>query len=231
MDREFRIGDKYFILKEKDNKVRIFLADKKGNPYFELALIPYDDLNTKAYLSYDINPTFIKSINSFNNTYPVESVAYLEKIIVTKDHKLYLLVKNNNRFGVYLIETNEVKDLNNCNNYNYLLNKLLNGETVNIDNYILSRENFYNILSNPKIIDGIIGENAKNVVNSLVILYKKIFGVQEKNVTDGGSGSENSKVKVRKAGFANKMFMISLSCFSLGIVIALIIVLLNRYVF
>lgn len=230
MDREFRIGDKYFILKEQNNKVRIFLADKNRNPYVELALIPYEDLNEKNYLSYDIEPAFINTINSFNDMYPVESVSNAEKIIVTRDHDLYLLVKNNNRFGVYPLGTNDVKSLYDGNNYNYLLNKLLQGEALNFDNYILSRETFYNILSNPKIIDSIIGENAKNMVYSLVELYKQIFGNQEKNVGDGGSSSENAKVKVRKAGFANKMFMICLSCFSFGVIIALIIVLLNRYV-
>lgn len=227
MDKEFIIDDKKYILNIKDNNVRIFLADNKGNPSIELNLTLYDDLNDKAYVTYDIKKSFITSLDYFNNQYPIHSFSYTKKLIITKDYNIYLLKKNNGLFSVYKVSTKDFENNDTGNNYNQLLNELLLGKTINVGSYIMSSDSFYKFLTGEVSIDIIDDNDSKNIILSLINNYKRLFG---NNISEG-TGAENAKIKVRKAGFINKLFMISLSCFTAGIVVTLIFVIIKKYLF
>lgn len=225
MSKEFFIGNKRYIIKNDNNDIRIYLADKFGNPSIELALTPFSDIMSKQYLTYDIDLSFKKLLNNFNKKYPIDKVSIPEKIITTKDHHLYLFYRKDNIYSIYNIKA---KDIEEDNNYNRLLHQLLNGKSINVGNYILSTDTFYKLLNKDIDINNINDDYTKEIINDLIILYENLFG-KINTSQDNGTGNVNSKVKVRKAGFASKLFIICLSFFSIGVIVALIIVIINKF--
>lgn len=294
-----------FIIEFKNDDVKIFATDHNDYPTLPLFLMPFNDINQK-YLN--IDKIFIDIINAINVKYPILKISYEEKIIVTKNHKLFLISKNNNKYNVteilvdytienekstysellykmsngeqvnidgYLIDLNIIQkcvnndsiinsiknekaketlfgivdvykqQINNklsafANNevksnssntdekYSILYNKLINGQTINIGNFILSYEILKQIVLDENIINQIHDQEIKDILLKLITIYKN----DKNNYEEITGGSSDSKAKVkRRAGFANKMFMISLACFSFGIIVALIVVVLNKFVF
>lgn len=222
MNKEFRINNKRYIVNFENNEIRIYLADKFGNPSLELSLTPFSDLKFD-YVSYDIDKLFLTTINYFNQKYPIDKVSISEKLIITKDNNIYLLYKNNNFYSIDKVKLKDIYD-EKTNYYKQLLNLLLNGKSITINNYILSPNYFYKLLNKEVDIDN---DDIKEEINQLINLYNKLFG---EVINSSDSGNTNAKVKVRKAGYISKLFIICLSFFTIGVIVALIIVIINKFI-
>lgn len=228
MNKEFKLNDRRFIVNFENNDIRIYLADKHGNPSLELSLTLFNDLK-QEYVSYDLDKTILNLINNFNQKYPVLKVSISEKLIITEDYNIYLLFKNNNLYSIRKIPLYDILD-EKINYYKQLLYQLLNGNSVSIKDYILSSNYFYQLLNEDVIINDILDEEVKEVVIQLLNTYKKLFGEVITNKSEGGTGNENAKVKVKKAGYISKLFIICLSFFSIGVFVALMIVIINKFI-
>ena len=234
MDKEFFVENRHYIVQKENEFFRIFLADKNGNPSIELALINYNDVVNKPYITYDMDNSFISLIKSFNNKYPVQFISYPEKLIITTDYNIYYLKKENNMFSIYNIVQKNIDRNNQIKNNsinNQLLNKLLLGKTISIGNYILSIDAFYSFLKGEASVDSVLDQFTRDSIIELIELYKKVFGESVPTVSDGGNGNVNAKVKVRRAGFANRIFMISLAGFTFGIISTLIFIIITKHIF
>ena len=228
MNKEFKLNDRRFIVNFENNDIRIYLADKHGNPSLELSLTLFNDLK-QEYVSYDLDKTILNLINNFNQKYPVLKVSISEKLIITEDYNIYLLFKNNNLYSIRKIPLYDILD-EKINYYKQLLYQLLNGNSVSVKDYILSSNYFYQLLNEDVIINDILDEEVKEVVIQLLNTYKKLFGEVITNKSEGGTGNENAKVKVKKAGYISKLFIICLSFFSIGVFVALMIVIINKFI-
>ena len=202
MSKEFFIGDSRYIINEDNNDFKIYPADKNGYPkQDEIALTPFSDLLSKE--AYGTDFAFINAVINFNKNYPVFKVSIIDKLIITKDYKIYLFYKNNNKFGIYKIKINDI------NNYN--------------EEYY--KELLYKVLNNEISVNDIRDIRAREYITKLVSQYNENIVSNE-----GGSSSENAKVKVRKSGFASKLLIICLSFFTIGVITVLVIVIINKFI-
>ena len=202
MSKEFFIGDSRYIINEDNNDFKIYPADKNGYPkQDEIALTPLSDLLSKE--AYETDFAFINAVINFNKNYPVFKVSIIDKLIITKDYKIYLFYKNNNKFGIYKIKINDI------NNYN--------------EEYY--KELLYKVLNNEISVNDIRDIRAREYITKLVSQYNENIVSNE-----GGSSSENAKVKVRKSGFASKLLIICLSFFTIGVITVLVIVIINKFI-
>lgn len=227
MDGDFYLdNNRHFIVQIVDRNVRIFIANKQGLPTIELSLIPYDVFNNKDYVRHGIDNSFINLVNNLNSNCPLFAISPQERILITSDFKILYVVKNNG-YSVYPVNVKYDNKIYSDNKLKKIIDDLNLGYEVNIDGYTINKDGFYTCLNDPSVLNRISDEKVKKIYFKLVDFYNK----NNKTDLQGGSGSENAKVKIKRAGFANRLFMICLAAFSTGIIVAFIFIVINKYLF
>lgn len=328
MNGRFKLDDyRHFIIEFKNNDVLIFAANDKDYPTIPLFLTPFNDIEKQKYLN--IDKTFIGILNTINSKYPIFKICYEEKLIITKNHKLFHLTKNNNQYNIAEIVIDYAKE-NMKNDYEKILDKLENGEKVHIGSYLIDLETIKRCIKNSNIFNSIPDEETKNTLTSIADIYRqklnnklssfaqeeeknikqeqhttnennqynmkdennehkriqvtdeqykilynkllngqtinigninlsydtikefskdenllnniednrikdvfinliKLYKLDQKNNEEIAGGSSNAKVKTKRAGFASRLFILSLAGFTTGIVVTFVFIMLKKY--
>ena len=148
-------------------------------------------------------------------------------IDITKIDENYKVV------SLYMVKFDQINDMQylintlNINQIRYL--KLLLQSNINIK-YLCPSEGFA-ITEDNKVVT-IIYDYARNMEYPV---YASILPKQQNIIVptdnEGGSGNTNAKVKVKRAGFANYLFTMTLAGFTMGILFVLIVAIIKNLFF
>lgn len=315
MNGRFKLDDyRHFIIEFKNDDVLIFAANDNDYPTIQLFLTPFNAIKKQKYLN--IDKTFIGILNAINSKYPIFKICYEEKLIITKNHKLFHLTKNINQYNIVEVDIDYIKE-NIKNDYEKILDKLENGEPQQIGSYLIDLETIKRCINNSNIFKSIPDEETKNTLTSIADLYRqkqnnklssfaqeankqnidnntnndnnqqkiteekyktlynkilndqtfnigninlsydiikeyskdesllnniednkikevfinliKLYKINQKNNEEIPGGSSNAKVKVKRAGFASRLLILSLAGFTTGIVVTFVFIILKKY--
>lgn len=229
MSGEFYLNDsKHFIIQIVNDGVRIFDANNEGLPTSnEITLIKYSSLKNNensGYIGNELDNPDTNLFNNFDKVKPILVICLQENLIITKEYQIYRFVKSESGFKIYdvkVIYNNNKKEID----YDYYLNQLEMGKNVEIDGYNIDKQSFDLCISDENNINLLNDRKLRNIYLNLVKKYK------ENTSEEIQGGSSNAKVKIRTSGFVNKIFMISLAGFAIGIVATLIMIIAIKYLF
>ena len=310
---------RHFVIEFKNSDVLIYAADHNDYPTIPLFLTPFNDIENQKYLN--IDKSFNTIINNINIKYPILKICYEEKLIITKNHKVYLISQKNNMNNIREVVIEYTKE-DDKSKYAKLLDRILNGEQIHLGSFLIDLETIKKCVNNSDILNSIQDEETKMTISSIVDIYKETikdklnsfanlneknkieqvkthpnqetkqnqeeqykelynrllngqnFNIKNFNLTyeclkeltqdesilnnidnkiiknvliklieiykndkrnyeeiNAGSGNENAKVKTKKAGFANNIFIMALAGFTTGIVVTFVIIIFKKILF
>ena len=165
----FKLDDyRHFVIEFKNNDVVIYAADHNDYPTIPLFLTPFNDIESQKDLNMD--KSFTTLINNINAKYPIFKICYEEKLIITKNHKVYLISQKNNMYSIREVVIYYTKEADKSK-YAKLLDKILNGEQIHIGKFLIDLETIKRCVINSNFINNIEDEETKNTISSLVDIY------------------------------------------------------------
>lgn len=221
-----------YIMNINNKDIKIF-KPKKNNPVGEdVVIYKISDLTNYDYMKFDLTPRQKMFANMFFKL-PIKLsyICFQENFAIDESNNILYFALNNKKNGYVLniikpniIDKNiiELQD-----KYKTIIDTLNSGEDVLIDGLCISSDKYRKCTEDSAQIEIFnYNEKLKSIYINLLTFDQKINSTYD----------ENKKILKsthfqRNYGFINKIFIIALSGFTLGIIISLLIIIFKKNLF
>lgn len=220
-----------YIMNINDNDIKIFKPMKNNPVGVDVVIYKISDLNNYDYMKFDLTPKQKMFANMFFKL-PIKLtyICFCENFAIDESNNILYFTLNNkkNRYDLNVIKPNIIDKniIELQDKYKTIIDTLNSGKDVLIDGLHISSDNYRKCVEDSTQIEIFnYNEKLKSIYINLLTYNQKINSVSDINY-----GIKSTQYQ-SNYGFINKIFIIALSGFTLGIVIAFIIVIFKKNLF